>query len=145
MSWFSMLISPVTDIVGKWQDRKTMTEEQKLLVTKAKVDSQIRLLEAKATATITQMQNDATAQNDLDIIAVKAQANSWKDEALMVIFLIPFVLAFWPDAQIYIKNGFEFLKDSAPDWYTYIIWGIFISVFGFRRMFMQLIDLRKIK
>jgi hypothetical protein len=121
-----------------------MTEEQKLNIKAAEVDARIRLIEAEANASIVRMQRDADAQNDLDMLAVKSQENSWKDEFVMLVFLAPFVASFFPQTQDNVKAGFEFLKTGVPDWYTWIIIGIFVAVFGFRRMLTILMEKKNV-
>ena len=106
----------------------------------AKVKAKIRLDEAKTDAKITMHQKDADACNDIDLLTVKNQANTWSDEMFKVVMLAPFVLMFIPSLQPHIAAGFEFFKNSTPEWYKYVIYGIAISELGLRRIFMRLFD-----
>jgi hypothetical protein len=56
------------------------------------------------------------------------------------VFLIPFVLMFIPYFQVYIQQGFAFFKESTPDWYQYILYGIVVTELGLRRVFMKLFE-----
>lgn len=142
MSWWSALISPVTKVVTNWQDNKRFTEEQKFAIKAAEVESKIKLVEAEASAQIRRLNADADAQNNLDLLAVRQQESSWKDEFLLIVYMLPFIAAFFPQTQEYVEIGFQFLKEQAPDWYVYIVGGIFIHIFGFRRMLTQFLNKR---
>lgn len=106
----------------------------------AKVKNKIALEAATNQARITIAQKDADACNDIDLITIKNQATTWSDEIFKIIMLTPFVLMFIPSTQQYVSTGFEFFKDSTPEWYKYVIYGITISELGLRRIFMKLFD-----
>ena len=66
---------------------------------------------------------DARAQADM--------ATSWKDEYLLILFSLPLVLAFFPQTQQAVLNGFAIL-DKTPEWYMFLVVGIVSAVYGLR-------------
>jgi len=65
---------------------------------------------------------------------MSAANRGWKDEYLMLIITLPLVLCFIPDASPHIKTGFLSLKASVPEWYMWLLLGVYIDTFGFRRI-----------
>ena len=93
-----------------------------------------RISEAKALARISRIEANTKADNDLDSLTVAEQKNTWKDEFVVLVFLLPFIGSFIPVVQESVLAGWEYVS-KAPDWYNYVIYGIVISVLGLRRMF----------
>ena len=62
------------------------------------------------------------------------------DNVVVFVFLTPFVMMFVPFLQPYIQAGFEFFKESTPDWYQYILYGIVVTELGLRRIFMKMFE-----
>ena len=84
-----------------------------------------------------QMRFDAkkeTAPDDYDMEAMKNQEHSWKDEYLLWVFTIPFVLSFIPQTQDAVVKGWNYIA-QAPWWYPSILIGITASVYGLRWYF----------
>ncbi|WP_262415371.1 hypothetical protein [Vibrio sp. SCSIO 43132] len=69
--------------------------------------------------------------SDLDALSVKTRG--WKDEYLLILTTIPVLLCFIPDYAQYAYAGFDALE-KVPDYYWYLLAGIYIDTFGFRRM-----------
>ena len=75
-----------------------------------------------------------TAPDDYDMEAMKNQEHSWKDEYLLWVFTIPFVLSFIPQTQDAVVKGWNYIA-QAPWWYPSILIGITASVYGLRWYF----------
>jgi len=90
----------------------------------------------KAEAKMEIIRAEAKAVVDADVASIRAQKYSVKDEILMFVLLGPFIGAFVPGLQPYVKEGFEVLE-SLPLWYQAAIIGIVITVFGLRFMVSQ--------
>lgn len=116
-----------------WVDAKQKRET-------LKVESKTRLDQAKVDASITKVQKDADAFNDIDLITIKNQVHTWTDEYFKLVFTLPLILMFIPPLQPYIISGFEAFNTNTPDWYKYIIYGIAISELGMRRIFIKLFE-----
>ena len=134
MSWWNMLIEPITNIVKEplveWQKRKTLEVQQ---VDKA-LDREHELNLKKVDVNMELAKQGMKIEADWDTNAQKQMEHSWKDEYLMLLFSIPLILAFIPEYQIYVVNGFKTLEKT-PDWYMWLVVGIVSATFGLRWMF----------
>lgn len=119
---------------------KALKEKHKLDLEKARIENKIKLESNMTDAKIKMAMSDAEAQNNIDLITVKNQATTFKDDALVYTWLIIVICCFLPWTQPYVRDGFEFLNTSTPDWFRYILYAITISELGLRRMFMTILD-----
>lgn len=111
-------------------------------IKKVKVKAEKEVIIAESKAKIARLQRESEQDFTLDQIAMKNMQNSWKDEAVLIIWLIPLVLCFIPEYAIHIENGFKVLKGSTPEWYQYILIGMVVVIYGLRgllRAFLQII------
>lgn len=115
------LISPITTIVGNWQEKKKIEAEGWIAETKALQDAKVRHLEQTTTAEI-----------DWDMLAMKNSNSSWKDEWILVCFTIPFIMAFVPGLQGFALDGFHAI-DQMPIWFK-SAWGVIIAAsYGYQK------------
>ena len=63
----------------------------------------------------------------------------WANDVTLVLFLLPFVLAFYPPALPHIIAGFEALENM-PEWYKYSLAMMLISVWGYRNLVSPIIQ-----
>lgn len=103
------LIGPIASIAGTWLEGK-----QKKAEAKAKLEV------AKVEATVKKVEQDG----DWEAQAMSSAADSWKDEAWTICFILIILASFVPPLQPYMQAGFDFLR-TAPDW---IQWGILASI-----------------
>lgn len=103
------LIGPIASIAGTWLEGK-----QKKAEAKAKLEV------AKVEATVKKVEQDG----DWEAQAMSSSADSWKDEAWTICFILIILASFVPPLQPYMQAGFDFLR-TAPDW---IQWGILASI-----------------
>lgn len=75
---------------------------------------------------------------DLDRIATENMRYTWKDEILMLIIMAPIILTFLGYEER-VKAGFDALGNM-PDWYTWLVIGIFIVTFGMRGLLKLIIN-----
>ncbi|MCO7225282.1 hypothetical protein [Pleionea sp. CnH1-48] len=106
-------------------------------VKKIKTETQLAVLKAESQSKIRRAENQEAADINLDLVALKTRG--WKDEYLLVIGTVPIILSFIPDMQIYVKQGFEALKET-PEWYWYLMAGLFIDTLGFRSLLRGIVD-----
>ena len=117
----NMLIGPIADLAGTWQNGKV---ETKAAETKAKV--------ARAEAEAQIMLSRATSEADWEKIMAQGSQNSWKDEWLTILFSIPLILVFTGDwGREVVENGFTALE-TMPEWYQYTLGVIVAASFGVR-------------
>lgn len=131
MGWFSTILEPIVGIIKEpiveWQKRKTLEVEN---VEKANERNHTLNLKKMDIAQELAKQGQQI-EADWDTNAQQDMKTSWKDEYLVILFSLPLILAFVPDTQQAILNGFATL-DKTPDWYMMLVMGIVASVFGLR-------------
>jgi len=103
------LLGPIVDLVGGHLQRKA--EEKKAVH------------ERKMVA----IQQDANWEN----IHATNSGNSLKDEWFSLLFSVPLVMAFIPEAVPIVENGFEAL-DAMPEWYKGFLGAAVAASFGLR-------------
>lgn len=113
MSLLGSIIGPVAELGKTWM-------EGKVAKTKAKAEAESKVM-------ITQAQSAA----DWETAMARASNQSWKDEWLTILFSIPLVLAFVPDAVPYVREGFVVLA-TMPDWYQTGLSIVIAASFGVR-------------
>ena len=114
------LIGPIANLAGTFLQGR---------LEKAKANTEVKVATAKAKAKI--MEKQATGEIDWDLEAIRGARNSWKDEWLVILFSIPLILAFVPNMELVVLNGFEVLNQM-PEWYQYSLGVIVARSFGVR-------------
>jgi len=104
------LIGPIANLAGTWLNNKKEKAVAKQKLAIAKVEAQVKKVEQ---------------DGDWESKAMRASAESWKDEAWTLTFIALIFACFIPDLQPYIKEGFMFLKNDCPEWLS---WGILVSI-----------------
>lgn len=99
--WFKTAAALIGNIFGIGSDYLANKREEKKEIHSQKM---------------TKIQQEGAWEN----IHASNSEHSWKDEFWTVIFAIPLVLCFIPEATIYVERGFEAL-DKTPDWYRYCL------------------------
>ena len=120
------ILGPIASLAGSWLDAKT---------TKQAAEAKLKLTEAEAKAKI--LLSEKTSVADWERIMAEGTQNSWKDEVVTVIVLIPVVLCFVPGFEDVVKTGFERLNEL-PEWYQYLVYVVCLAAVGNRgtKMFM---------
>lgn len=143
MNWITWIPDLFKTIWGTFFDSpeiRAKKEEHKLILEQARLENKLKLESNLTDARIKREMNDADAQNNIDLITVKNQATTFKDDALVYTWLVILICCFLPWTQPYVKAGFEFLDTSVPAFFEYVIYAITVSELGIRRMFMTLLD-----
>lgn len=104
---------------------------------KAKVESKAKIEEAKTEAQIAQLKRVAETESNYDLEALRQTQYSWKDEFALVVVVFPFIGAFLPWTQQYIKEGWIFLSEHTPDEYWFIFSGAIAASLGIRWAVMR--------
>ena len=120
------ILGPIAMLAGSWLDAKT---------TKQAAEAKLKLTEAEAKAKI--LLSEKTSVADWERIMAEGTQNSWKDEVVTLIVLIPVVLCFVPGFEDVVKTGFERLNEL-PEWYQYLVYVVCLAAVGIRgtKMFM---------
>jgi hypothetical protein len=117
---FQALIGPISELAGSFM--QSQIEKQKAKAT---------LAQTKAAAEAEIMKTAATHDSKWEIIMAQGTQNSWKDELVTVVILIPTILVFIPGMEDIVKNGFERLNEL-PEWYTYLLFLTVSAALGIR-------------
>ena len=124
-------------IIGKIIDGVVGYSETRQKIRQIKDEGAIKLAQTKVDAKIKQASSDADSAGDLDRIALENVG--WKDEFLMIVVTIPMILVFFPPMIPYVKAGFIALGEM-PEYYQYMVGGVFVYVFGFKRIMLKVIN-----
>jgi len=128
---WTVISGVVNTLVGapleRWQRRKALKAEQQFELDKLEHETQT----AKANALLEMAKSGQKNDFDLDMIATKNMEKSWKDELVLLIFLLPIVLAFIPNMQTHVLNGFTAIE-KMPPWYVAIVIGMVVVIYGMR-------------
>ena len=114
------LIPAIADLAGGWLKGKA---EEKAAQSRVKV--------AKAEAEAEVMKVAATHEAGWEKIMAEASKDSWKDEALTILFIAIIAMCFIPPLQPYVDRGFEVLS-TTPDWFQWAMYASIAASFGLR-------------
>ena len=117
---FQAFLGPISELAGSFMQGQI--EKQKAKAT---------LAQTKAAAEAEIMKTAATHDSKWEIIMAQGTQNSWKDELVTVVILIPTILVFIPGMEDIVKNGFERLNEL-PEWYTYLLFLTVSAALGIR-------------
>lgn len=110
-------------------------------ISKTKLEGDIKVLIAEAEAKVKRLEKESEQDYDLDKLATQNMEKSWKDELILIIFLVPVVMCFIPEYHVYVTNGFASLA-LVPDWYMGILVGMIVVIYGMRgllKMALQIV------
>lgn len=124
-------------LVGKLFDGVSDHFKTKQKIKQINAEGAIKLAQTRVDARIKQAASDSDSAGRLDEIAL--QNVGWKDEFLMIVVTIPMILVFFPPMVPHVKAGFLALE-SMPEYYQYMVGGVFIYVFGFKRILLKIIS-----
>jgi len=130
---FSVLGKGIVGIVEDIFATQRATAAAKIELEKVKVESTARIAEARVQAAINLAANAQAHEFDWEKIMAQNSDRSWKDEYVLILFSIPLVMAFIPQLQPYVSQGFEALE-IAPDWYLQIVLAGAAVSYGIRKL-----------
>ena len=128
------LIGPISSLAGTWLQGR---------VDKAKAETDVKVARAKAEAKV--YETSATSDMLNEQALTNQMAGSWKDEFWTIIFGAILVASFLPWSQPFVKEGFIFLEESTPDWFSTCLYICIGSSFGYRfgKTGLQLMNKKK--
>lgn len=116
----NMLVSPITTLIGNWQEKKKIEAEGVIAETRALSDAKIRHLETTTTADI-----------DWNMLAMQNSAKSWKDEYILILLSIPMILCFIPGMAPFVTAGFVAIS-ATPLWFQSAFGVAVAASFGYK-------------
>lgn len=105
------LIAPISELVGGYFKRKA--EEKQ-----AQHERKLEVIKHEA---------------NWDNIQASNAGTSWKDEFFTLLFSVPLVMAFIPEAVPIVSDGFKVLE-GMPDWYKAFLGAAVAASFGIRTL-----------
>ena len=114
------LIGPLANLAGNYLQGKA---------DKASANAKLKLVEAESKAAILMSKETSTA--DWERIMAESTKNSWKDEFITIVVMIPVILCFVPGLENVVKNGFDRLAEL-PEWYTWLVFAVCSAAVGIR-------------
>ena len=135
--WSSILgalaspFSAIVEGVSTWF--KTSQE-----IKKAELDSRLRIMEAKASATVELYKSGVVG--DIAWENTAQQNAGWKDEYWTLLISAPFILTWFPGMQDTIMQGFRSFE-AMPDWYQMAVGVAVSAAFGFKK-FAEVMSLK---
>ena len=81
--------------------------------------------------------------DNLDRLSMEQMEGSYKDEIIMTIVFTPIVMVFIPFLQNHVKQGFDILSTSVPEWYIWLVVGIVVVTYGLRGVLKLLLSRKK--
>jgi len=117
----------------------------------AKQEQKFKIVEAQTKASVDRILSNTDSDNQIDLITNQQKSETFKDDVVTYLFLIPVIIATaTPFIIAYktsdlamlsndIKNSYENL-DKLPNWYKYVLGAIVIDVLGFRSFGRKIAD-----
>ena len=136
---WTALIGPVVGAVRGYFKDKQEIKKAKVEAEKITIQAEAEVKKAEAVSKMKRAEAGELQDYELDRIAMKNMEKSWKDELVLIIFLIPAVMSFIPGYSYQVKAGFDALAQT-PDWYQWILMGMIIVIYGLRGMASKVMD-----
>ena len=116
-----------------------------------KQEQEFKILEAQTKANVDRIISNTDSDNQIDLITAQQKDNTFKDEVITYLFLIPvFIATITPFIIAFKENNFTNLSedirisyenlDKLPTWYKYVLGAIVIDVLGFRSFARKVVD-----
>ena len=138
------LVSPVANVVGGYIKGKQELSKIDLESKKEAMKMKMQMKNAVAKSKIDMLLHEQDNNFKLDLIATENMKTSYKDELILMIFITPLVMSFFPETQGYVVAGFEALT-VIPDWFMYLVIGQVVVIMGMRGMLDKFLSMKKFK
>ena len=119
------LISTALEMGREWLEGRRKIKQ-------AKVEGEIKVVEARTEATIEYAKTEQGIRADWNKLSIENAG--WKDEWFTILLSIPMVLCFIPGGAQYVEAGFTALRETTPEWYQYAFLVAVASSFGFKKL-----------
>lgn len=140
--FLSNLVSPITNVVGGYIKGKQELSKIDLESKKEALKMQMQMKSAVTKSKIDMLLHEQDNNFKLDLMATENMKTSYKDEIILVIFLTPLVMSFFPETQGYVVAGFQALT-VIPDWFMYLVIGQVVVIMGMRGMLDKFLSMKK--
>ena len=137
MGWLSFL-NPIANLGSTYLEGKNQVARAKsaAAIISIEADADVKVASAKAAHKLAD--NGQTQEFNLDLVAMQQMDKSFLDEIMIALLLIPIAASFI-GYQAEVTAAFESFA-SMPEWYQYLVLGVYVVKFGMRGLLTKLIS-----
>ena len=138
MNWLSGLLSPIASIGTTYLEGKNQVAKAKsaAAIIAIEADADVKVAGAKAAHKLAE--NGQSQDFNLDLVAMQQMDKSFLDEIMIALLLVPIAASF-VGYQAEVTAAFESFA-SMPEWYQYLVLGVYVVKFGMRGLLSKLIS-----
>tara|TARA_R110001599_G_scaffold86773_1_gene232451 strand:+ start:1634 stop:2074 length:441 start_codon:yes stop_codon:yes gene_type:complete len=135
---FFNLLGPIADIGKTYLEGKQDVAKAKsaAAIVGIQADADVKVAGARAANKLAD--NGQTQDYNLDAIAMQQMDKSFLDEVMIALLLVPIAASF-VGYQVEVTAAFESFA-SMPDWYQYLVIGVYVVKFGMRGLLTKLMS-----
>lgn len=137
MSWLSFL-NPIASLGSTYLEGKNQVAKAKSAAAIIGIEAEADVKVANAKAAHKLADNGQTQDYNLDLVAMQQMDKSLLDEVMIALLLVPIAASF-VGYQEEVTAAFESFA-SMPDWYQYLVIGVYIVKFGMRGLLAKLMS-----
>jgi|TARA_B110000971_G_scaffold215949_1_gene250225 hypothetical protein len=137
MSFLSFL-NPIASLGKTYLEGKNNVAKAKSAAAIIGIEAEADVKVANAKAAHKLADNGQTQDFNLDLVAMKQMDKSLLDEIMIGLLLIPIAASF-VGYQEEVTAAFESFA-SMPDWYQYLVIGVYVVKFGMRGLLTKLVS-----
>jgi hypothetical protein len=137
MSWLSFL-NPIAGLGKTYLEGKNNVAKAKSAAAIIGIEAEADVKVANAKAAHKLADNGQTQDYNLDLVAMQQMDKSLLDEVMIALLLVPIAASFL-GYQEEVTAAFESFA-SMPDWYQYLVIGVYIVKFGMRGLLTKLMS-----
>ena len=137
MGWLSFL-NPIASLGTTYLEGKNQVAKAKsaAAIISIEADADVKVAGAKAAHKLAD--NGQTQDFNLDLVAMQQMDKSFLDEIMIALLLVPIAASF-VGYQAEVTAAFESFA-SMPEWYQYLVLGVYVVKFGMRGLLSKLIS-----
>ena len=113
-------LTPLASLASSFMESKIEQTKAKGAVAKAKAEAEAEV-----------MKTAATHDSKWELVMAQSTQNSYKDEIITIIVLIPVILVFIPGMENIVQQGFQRLNEL-PQWYQHILYLTILAGLGLK-------------
>lgn len=113
-------LTPLASLASSFMESKIEQTKAKGAVAKAKAEAEAEV-----------MKTAATHDSKWELVMAQSTQNSYKDEIITIIVLIPVILVFIPGMENIVQQGFQRLNEL-PDWYQNVLYVTILAGLGLK-------------
>jgi hypothetical protein len=134
------IIDSVVGFFMKRQEHKNKKREHEMKLEELTLDSEFKIKQSLMLARIEAAKEGSANLIELDRIAVNDMKYTFKDELLLILFSIPFIMAFIPSLRDDVAAGFAVIK-TFPLWYELLYTAMIVTIYGMRSWFKSYVNI----